>query len=56
MRRVFKYVIRAILVLAVIAIAIGIWKREEITRLLAVNSLFSEEKIITNFSTRSSLE
>lgn len=50
MRRIVKFAIRAILVLAVIAIAIGIWKSEEITRLLAVNSLFSEEKIISNFS------
>lgn len=50
MRRIFKYAVRAILILAIIAIAIGIWKREEITRLLAVNSLFSEDKIITNFS------
>jgi CubicO group peptidase (beta-lactamase class C family) len=36
------------LVLAVVAI--GLWKREEITRLLAVNSLFSEKKIVRNFS------
>ena len=50
MRRIFKYFAQAIFILAIVAIAIGIWKREEITRLLAVNSLFSEEKIITNFS------
>ncbi|MEP5155217.1 serine hydrolase [Planktotalea sp.] len=50
MRRVIKYLIRAIIVLAIIAIAVGIWKREEIKRLLAVNSLFTEEKIVTNFS------
>lgn len=50
MRRIFKFALRAVLVLAVFAIAIGIWKREELTRLMAVNSLFSEGKIITNFS------
>ena len=50
MRRIFKFALRAVLVLAVLAIAIGIWKREELTRLMAVNSLFSEGKIITNFS------
>jgi len=50
MRRIFKYFAQAIFILAIVAIAISIWKREEITRLLAVNSLFSEEKIITNFS------
>jgi CubicO group peptidase (beta-lactamase class C family) len=50
MRRIFRYLVRAIFVLALIAVAVGVWKREEIKRLLAVNSLFSEEKIITNFS------
>ncbi|WP_293451514.1 serine hydrolase [Planktotalea sp.] len=50
MRRIFKYLIRSVLVLAIIAIAFGIWKREEIKRLLAVNSLFKEEKIVANFS------
>ncbi|HBB81949.1 MAG TPA: 6-aminohexanoate hydrolase, partial [Sulfitobacter sp.] len=34
----------------VAAVVIGLWKREEIARLLAVNSLFSEEKIVHNFS------
>jgi CubicO group peptidase (beta-lactamase class C family) len=50
MRCIFRYLVRAIFVLALIAVAVGVWKREEIKRLLAVNSLFSEEKIITNFS------
>ena len=50
MRRIFKYFAQAIFILAIVAIAISIWKREEIPRLLAVNSLCSEEKIITNFS------
>lgn len=50
MRRIFKYLTRALIILAFLALAIGIWKREEITRLLAVNSLFKEGKIIANFS------
>jgi len=31
-------------------VVVGFWKREQIQRLLAVNSLFSEEKIVGNFS------
>lgn len=50
MRRIFKILTRLFGVLLILAIAIGLWKREEITRLLAVNSLFSEDKIISNFS------
>jgi len=37
-------------VLVLIAAAAAIWKRDEITRLLAVNSLFSAENIVQNFS------
>jgi hypothetical protein len=40
MRCIFRYLVRAIFVLALIAVAVGVWKREEIKRLLAVNSLF----------------
>ena len=36
--------------MVLIVVAIGIWKREEITRLLAVNSLFTEDIIVRNFS------
>ena len=50
MRKVLKWLGRIALVLVLAAIAVGLWKREEITRLMAVNSLFSEEKIVTNFS------
>ncbi|MEN8891676.1 serine hydrolase domain-containing protein [Planktotalea arctica] len=50
MRRIFTYLTRFFGIVLILAITIGIWKREEITRLLAVNSLFSEEKIVTNFS------
>ena len=41
--------LRLLLVLAVIAAGIGIWKYEQIQRLMAVQSLFTEEKIIGNF-------
>ncbi len=50
MRRALKYALRALLALALIAGGLAIWKREEITRLIAVNSLFSAEKIVHNFS------
>lgn len=50
MKRLWRNVARAVLLVAVLGLAIGLWKREEITRLLAVNSLFSAEKIVQNFS------
>lgn len=50
MRNFWKWLFRGVLFAGVIMIALGLWKREELTRLLAVNSLFSEEKIINNFS------
>ncbi|NVO57120.1 serine hydrolase [Rhodobacteraceae bacterium B1Z28] len=50
MRPVFKWLLRIILALALAAVVVGLWKREEIQRLMAVNSLFSEEKIVHNFS------
>lgn len=50
MRHIFKYFAQAILILAIVAIAIGIWKREELKRLIAVRTLFTEDKIVTNFS------
>ncbi len=50
MRRVLKWIVYGLLCLALVAAALAYWKREEITRLLAVNSLFSPEKIVNNFS------
>ena len=35
--------------------AVGIWKRNDIKRLLAVNALFSEKNIVTNFSNMSAV-
>jgi len=45
-----KWLGRIVVFLGVIAIIGWVWKGEELKRLLAVNSLFSEEKIVNNFS------
>ncbi|MCI5098206.1 MAG: beta-lactamase family protein [Rhodobacteraceae bacterium] len=50
MRTFGKWLGRTLLVLIVVIVAVGLWKREEITRLLAVNSLFKAERIVGNFS------
>ncbi|WP_050603116.1 serine hydrolase [Ruegeria sp. 6PALISEP08] len=50
MRSILKWVLRIVVALALAAVAVGLWKREELQRLMAVNSLFSEEKIVHNFS------
>lgn len=50
MRKVGKWLLRGMAILAIVVVVVGLWKREEIQRLLAVNSLFSAEKIVANFS------
>ena len=45
-----RWIFRILAALVLAVLVIGVWKREEIVRLLAVNSLFSEEKIVSNFS------
>lgn len=50
MRVFLKWLFRSVLVLVVLALVVGVWKREEITRLMAVNSLFAEDRIVANFS------
>lgn len=42
--------VKVVGVVALAVAALGLWKREEITRLMAVNSLFAPEKIVQNFS------
>jgi len=37
-------------VLVLVVAAVAVWKREGIARLMAVNSLFSAERIVGNFS------
>ncbi|KPD14096.1 serine hydrolase [Phaeobacter sp. 11ANDIMAR09] len=50
MKKHLKRLLRALVVFAIILAGFGIWKREEIQRLWAVNSLFSADKIVSNFS------
>lgn len=50
MRTFGKWLGRLLVALILAVVVMGVWKREEIMRLLAVNSLFSEDQIISNFS------
>ncbi|SOC02353.1 serine hydrolase domain-containing protein [Rhodobacter maris] len=50
MRRSLRFLGRGLLVIVLVLGAIALVKHQEITRLLAVNALFSEERIVTNFS------
>lgn len=50
MRNIIKWLGRIMLALLLAAAVVGYVKREEITRLLAVNSLFSADRIVANFS------
>lgn len=50
MRTFGKWLGRALLALLLAAVVVGLWKRDEITRLMAVNSLFEEDRIVGNFS------
>ncbi|WP_415402130.1 serine hydrolase domain-containing protein [Tateyamaria sp. SN3-11] len=50
MRTVLKWILRIGLALIIAALLVGLWKREEITRLLAVNALFDKNRIVSNFS------
>jgi CubicO group peptidase (beta-lactamase class C family) len=55
MRKFAKWAGRIALALVLAAVAVGLWKREEITRLLAVNTLFDEDRIVQNFSSMQDL-
>ena len=46
MRKLGRIIIFVLLLVG----ALGLWKREEIARLMAVNSLFAPDRIVTNFS------
>eukprot|EP01031_Cornospumella_fuschlensis_P015227 gene15227-18607_t len=50
MPRLLRLFLKILAVLALILAAAGIWKRDEIGRLLAVNSLFEADQIVQNFS------
>lgn len=55
MRKLLKWAGRILLVLTLACVIVGLWKREEIIRLMAVQSLFSAEKIVANFSNMDTL-
>ena len=50
MKRILKMILKLFFALAVIAVVLGIWKREELARLNAVLTLFNEDRIVQNFS------
>ncbi|WP_135506883.1 serine hydrolase domain-containing protein [Roseovarius aestuariivivens] len=50
MKSVVKWGLRLCLALLLAGAVVGVAKREEITRLMAVNSLFEEDRIVRNFS------
>jgi CubicO group peptidase (beta-lactamase class C family) len=50
MRGIFKWFVRIALMAGLAAVVVGVWKREELKRLWAVNTLFHEGKIVENFS------
>ncbi|WP_341368669.1 serine hydrolase [Yoonia sp. BS5-3] len=45
-----KRLLKLMLVTALVLLAFGVWKRAEIIRLMGVLDLFSDEKIVANFS------
>lgn len=50
MRRWAKRLSAILLILVLLLALAGLWKREEVARLLAVNSLFDANRIVQNFS------
>ena len=50
MRKLMRITGRVLAIAAVVLLAAGLWKRDEIMRLWAVNSLFAEDRIVANFS------
>ena len=50
-----KWVLRATLALVLAGVVVGVWKRDDISRLMAVNTLFDEDRIVGNFSSMNAL-
>ncbi len=50
MGKIAKWLGRIVVALVLATVVMGVWKREEIGRLLVVNSLFDAENIVHNFS------
>lgn len=55
MRRFLVWTLRLLALLVVILAALAVWKRDDLTRLMAVNSLFAPDRIVANFSHMDSL-
>lgn len=50
MRKFLKFSAQALVALTLLAVCAGLYFRTELTRLLAVNSLFAADRIVSNFS------
>ena len=50
MKTLLKRALQLVLVLLVMAVGVGDWKRDLVLRLMAVNSLFDQGRIVQNFS------
>ncbi|NKX44042.1 serine hydrolase domain-containing protein [Roseicyclus persicicus] len=50
MRPALRIALRVAVLLVLVAAAAAVWKREEIARLMAVNTLFDADRIVDNFS------
>ena len=50
MKTLLKRGMQVLLVLLVVAVGVGIWKRDLVMRLIAVNTLFDADRIVQNFS------
>lgn len=50
MPRIFKWLLRAALMATLAAAVVGVAKRDELQRLIAVNTLFEPDRIVANFS------
>lgn len=44
-----RFILRGLLIVVVVLAGVGLWKRDEIARLYAVNTLFDEDRIVANF-------
>lgn len=55
MRKWLKRIGIIVLALALVVVALGVWKRDDLTRLMRVNSLFDADRITANFSSMDTL-
>jgi len=50
MKTFLNWLLRGILMSTLLIVLLGFWQREKLTRLVAVNSLFAEDRIVQNFT------